>query len=153
MGNDFDGLMSLDLSGLTSEQLAQLIEKAKAKKEQLDLTRDALKKPPRSCPVCGGLLKRHGTTGAGTPRMICSECGKTISYGKPIILDGVELNTEQYKQLIMGMIDNISISKLADRLNVLKQKAHRLKILAYDCLYRDLQSALVRTDAIGNMEH
>ena len=133
------------LDSLTADQLDELIIRAQAirsgqEKEEGHKNADA-------CGFCGSIaIKRHGTTANGNPRMICKDCGKTWTLSET---PDTRLARSQMSALMMGIIDNLPISKLAERMGVSRSTAHQHKIQVGDILYHRMAQELGEVDEKG----
>ena len=118
------------LDSLTADQLDELILRAQEiRSEQQDEPSTGM---INACPHCGSIaLKKHGTTSKGSVRMICKDCGKTITLSES---PNTRLTKSQLAALVSGIIDNLPISVLAERMGVSRSTAHRHKIQVGDIL-------------------
>ena len=83
------------------------------------------------CPLCGSAsYKKHGTTSTGMQRYICKDCGKTFSENYGDSLRYSHLTSEQWLNIIRGIVNNHSLPIIARDCNVSKSTAWacRMKI-------------------------
>ena len=134
------------LDSLTADQLDELILRAQEiRSEQQDEPSAGM---INACPHCGSIaLKKHGTTSKGSVRMICKDCGKTTTLSES---PNTRLTKSQLAALVSGIIDNLPISVLAERMGVSRSTAHRHKIQIGDILYRQLAENMSKVDESGN---
>lgn len=134
------------LDSLTADQLDELIIRAQAIRSEYENTKEEEIIP--SCKHCGSIaIKKHGTTSKGSVRMICKDCGKTFTISEH---PNTRLTRNQMSALFMGIIENIPISQLAERMGVSRSTAHRHKIQIGDILYRRMAENLGAADEKGN---
>lgn len=134
------------LETLSADQLEELIIRAQALKADQE-------KParPTACPHCGSIaIKGHGKTGAGTPRMVCNDCGKAFTYSGAD-LHNARLSKNQLAALILGLVENKTIPQLADTMGTSHSTAHKYKIMFCDILYQALIDQMLERDATGNL--
>ena len=133
------------LDSLTDDQLDELIIRAQAIRSDHQNNKDI--PTISSCPACGSIaLKKHGTTSKGSIRMICKDCGKTFTLSEN---PDTRLTNSQISALYTGIIENIPIGKLADRMGVSRSTAHRHKIQIGDILYQRMAKELGAIDKTG----
>ena len=120
------------LDSLTADQLDELIIRAQAIRSEHQ--NNSEEQSINACIHCGSIrLKKHGTTSKGSIRMICKDCGKTFTLSEN---PDTRLTHSQVSALFMGIIENLPIGQLADRMGVTRSTAHRHKIQIGDILYQ-----------------
>ena len=111
--NSLDDLSLADLQKLHSLISAKL-PKDKTPTENKDLGGDTL----NCCPKCGSTnYKKHGTKD-GRQRYICKDCKKTFSESNATIFYHSRLSTEQWKELLRGMIDRLSTTEISKNVGI-----------------------------------
>lgn len=134
------------LDSLTADQLDELITRAQAIRSEHQNNTD--EQSVAACRHCGSIrIKKHGTTSKGSIRMICKDCGKTFALSEH---PDTRLTRNQMAALFMGIIENIPIGQLADRMGVSRSTAHRHKIQIGDILYQRMAENLGAVDDKGN---
>lgn len=134
------------LDSLTADQLDELIIRAQAIRSEHQNNTD--EQSVAACRHCGSIrIKKHGTTSKGSIRMICKDCGKTFALSEH---PDTRLTRNQMAALFMGIIENIPIGQLADRMGVSRSTAHRHKIQIGDILYQRMAENLGAVDDKGN---
>lgn len=119
------------LDSLTADQLDELIIRAQAIRSEHQNTKE--EQSIAACRHCGSIaVKKHGTTSKGSVRMVCKDCGKTFTLSEH---PNTRLTRGQMSALFTGIIENIPIGQLADRMGVSRSTAHRHKIQIGDILY------------------
>lgn len=75
------------------------------------------------CVHCGSShTKKHGKA-SGKQRYICKDCGKTFNRSTGTIMNHSRLTHAQWKELLRGIIENLTYSKLAKNVGVSKSAA------------------------------
>ena len=99
------------------------------------------------CPECGSTqTKKYGKTAKGTQRRLCKDCGKTWVEAE---VNLSRLSETQKTALFMGMIQNLTISQLAERMNVCESTAYRYKMQVMDIIYLNTTAKLQEVDDHG----
>lgn len=133
------------LDSLTADQLDELILRAQAIRSEQQNDRE--QKSINACPHCGSIaIKKHGTTSKGSIRMICKDCGKTFTISEN---PNTRLTKSQMSALFTGVIENLPIGQLAERMGVSRFTAHRHKIQIGDILYHRMADSLGAVDENG----
>jgi len=133
------------LDSLTADQLDELIIRAQAIRSEHQ--NNSEEQSINACIHCGSIrLKKHGTTSKGSIRMICKDCGKTFTLSEN---PDTRLTHSQMSALFMGIIENLPIGQLADRMGVTRSTAHRHKIQIGDILYQRMAENLGAVDSDG----
>ena len=126
------------LDSLTADQLDELILRAQAIRSEQQNGKEETRID--ACPHCGSIaIKKHGTTSKGSIRMICKDCGKTFTLSEH---PNTRLTKSQLTALFTGVIENLPIGKLAERMGVSRSTAHRHKIQIGDILFQKLAKDL-----------
>lgn len=134
------------LDSLTADQLDELIIRAQAIKSEQQNDKD--QKKINACQKSGSVaIKKHGTTSKGSIRIICKDCGKTFTISES---PNTRLTRSQLTALFTGIIENLPIGQLADRMGVSRSTAHRHKIQIGDILYHRMADGLGAVDENGN---
>ena len=71
-----------------------------------------------ACPHCGSATIVKSGTKDGKQRYKCKDCGKTFMQTTNTLLHRTRLTREQWKELLRGMVENLSISKIADNIGM-----------------------------------
>lgn len=133
------------LDSLTADQLDELILRAQAIRSEQQNGKEETRID--ACPHCGSIaIKKHGTTSKGSIRMICKDCGKTFTISEN---PNTRLTKSQMSALFTGVIENLPISQLAERMGVSRSTAHRHKIQIGDILYHRMADSLGAVDENG----
>ena len=133
------------LDSLTADQLDELIIRAQAIRSEHQNTKE--EEIIAACRHCGSIaIKKHGTTSKGSIRMICKDCGKTFTLSEH---PNTRLTRGQMSALFTGIIENLPISQLAERMGVTRSTAHRHKIQIGDILYQRIAENLGAVDDRG----
>ncbi len=149
MSDFFNEALKGGLDSLTADQLEELIIMAKAKRSESKNDKEVY--DPNSCPHCGSIaIKKHGTSAKGTPRKICKDCGKTFCYGVEASASSSKLSETQLTSLYIGMIQNLTIGQLAEKMNVSRSTAAKHKLKVMDIIYQDTMEHLCAIDDKGN---
>lgn len=75
------------------------------------------------CVHCGSIhTKKHGKA-SGKQRYICKDCGKTFNRFTGTIMSHSRLSISQWKELLRGIIENLTVSKIAKNVEVSKSSA------------------------------
>lgn len=105
------------------------------------------------CPLCGSAsYKKHGTTTSGMQRYICKDCGKTFSENYGDSLRYSHLTSDEWLDIIRGIVNNHSLPQIARDCGISKSTAWscRMKInqaimtmygysdMSYVCFYPDV---------------
>lgn len=134
------GLFSLDdlmkyLDTLTVDEFQQVMSMMEVKKLGLEKAKDnnliVVNDKVLACPHCGSVaVKKHGTS-EGKQRYRCKDCGKTFQATTETVFQHSKLNTQQWKELLRGMVNNLSLQKIADNIDVTAATVwyNRLKVL------------------------
>lgn len=83
------------------------------------------------CPLCGSAsYKKHGTTTSGMQRYICKDCGKTFSENYGDSLRYSHLTSDEWLDIIRGIVNNHSLPQIARDCGISKSTAWscRMKI-------------------------
>lgn len=110
---------------LKTEQMVELAsilmaKQSKANKEA-DYYIDGTDNMP--CVHCGSIhTKKHGKA-SGKQRYICKDCGKTFNRFTGTVMSHSRLSISQWKELLRGIIENLTISRIAKNIEVSKSSA------------------------------
>lgn len=130
---------------LSPEEQAELLILMESKRSDVEKYKDVVNY--EICPKCGSIrTKKNGKTNRGTPRRICKDCGKTWVEADEAL---VRLSETQKTALFTGMIQNLTISQLAERLNVCESTAYRYKMQVMDIIYLNTIGKLEEVDERG----
>ena len=100
------------------------------------------------CLHCGSIaIKKHGTTRAGIQRYICKDCGKSFSANYGLITHYSHLSDWQWREIIRGTVEGLSLTEIAKNINVSVSTAWscRLKV------YQTLKNIYGHTDTFNNI--
>lgn len=121
----FEDLMK-NPSSLTDAQILEMISLLEVEKSKRSKGADSLQshdKPEAkeivACPNCGciGAVK-FGLTATKKQRYKCKECGKTFTKTTQTIFSKSRLDESQWKEIVRGMVDRLSLQKIADNIGV-----------------------------------
>lgn len=133
------------LESLSADQLDELIIRAQAIRSEQQNSQNV--ENTKCCPKCGSIaIKRHGTTSKGSTRMICKDCGKSFTISEH---PDTRLTNGQMSSLYTGIIENLPIRQLAERMGVSRSTAHRHKIQIGDILFHRMAEELGALDSHG----
>lgn len=77
------------------------------------------------CPLCGSAsYKKHGTTTSGMQRYICKDCGKTFSENYGDSLRYSHLTSDEWLDIIRGIVNNHSLPQIARDCGISKSTAY-----------------------------
>lgn len=127
------------LGSLTDDELSELLSRLeieKSRRKQPEDTKGLTIKDKNivACPHCGSVdIKKHGKKD-GHQRYRCKDCGKTFIETSNTMLYRSKLTTEQWKKLIEGIVQHLSLSKIAENIGISPSGVwyNRQKIL--DCM-------------------
>lgn len=107
-----------ELQNLTDEEIKQLFSEVEV--EKLSRTKEEEKgKSIQACPHCGSIdTVKSGKTAAGTQRYQCKDCKKTFTKGTNTIFSNSHLDKIQWHKLFKGIVDRLSLQKIADDMGV-----------------------------------
>lgn len=126
-----------DIDNLTDEQIAELLyiinTKKPSEQKKDDQTKDVI-----VCTHCNSKnIRKHGFK-SGRQRYYCKDCNKTFVSSTGSITYHSRLTPEQWKELIRGVVENLSLSKIAKNIGTTvptawynKQKICKALIEAY----------------------
>lgn len=161
------------LDSLSYDQLVILVERViqKIKKQQknTDTVKEIIEKhfPIKSdtgeysekshciiecCLHCGSVaIKKHGTTRAGIQRYICKDCGKSFSANYGLITHYSHLSDWQWREIIRGTVEGLSLTDIAKNINVSVSTAWSCRLKVYQTLkniygYCDTFNNIVEAD-------
>lgn len=121
MSNLFDELMA-SIDSLTDEQATSLVAAISARRPEVIAQteeKEQFECPPVACPHCGGAeIKKHGLAKSGTQRYKCKYCKKTFSETNRSLIHHSRLTSAQWKGLLLGMVQNLSLSQIAEMIGV-----------------------------------
>ena len=109
---------------LTPEQLAELASiinarQLKPEKEKEEIPSDT-KQP---CVHCGSVNTKKYGKACGRQRFKCKDCGKTFNSSTGAITSNSRLSVGQWKELLRGVVDNLSIKDIAKNVGIAKSSA------------------------------
>lgn len=116
-------LFTKQLGSMTDEEFYALLSKMeieKSRREQPEDTKGLTVKDGNiiACPGCGSVdIKKHGKK-EGKQRYRCKDCGKTFMETANTMLYRSKLTTEQWKELIKGMVQHLSLSQIAENIGI-----------------------------------
>ena len=127
------------LGSLTDDELSELLSRLeieKSRRAQPEDTKELTVKDGNivACPHCGSVdIKKHGKKD-NRQRYRCKDCGKTFIETSNTILYRSKLTTVQWKKLIEGIIQHLSLSQIAESIGISTSAVwyNRQKIL--DCM-------------------
>lgn len=151
MSDFFEEVLNGGLNSLSMDQLDQLIIMAQAKRSEGLIGQDPSENSiPTHCPSGHTSIRKHGTTAAGTPRMLCTTCKKAFTYGAGSNSQNNRLTDYQLTALYIGIIENTPIGKLADRLNISRAAVAKQKLKVMNIIYQNFYSRITAVDESGN---
>lgn len=87
------------------------------------------------CLHCGSIaIKKHGTTRAGIQRYICKDCGKSFSANYGLITHYSHLSDWQWREIIRGTVEGLSLTDIAKNINVSVSTAWSCRLKVYQTL-------------------
>ncbi len=109
---------------LTPEQLAELASIINARQPISEKIKEEIPSNGKQpCVHCGSInTKKHGKV-SGRQRFLCKDCRKTFNSSTGAITSGSRLSVGQWKELLRGVVDNLSISKIAQNVGITKSSA------------------------------
>lgn len=123
--SDFFNDILKGLDDLTEEQLNELMSRLEVKKSGQSKNKGTTKEPSTSndtdiiaCIHCGSVdTKKHGKYN-GKQRFFCKDCKKTFTPTTNKFFHHSKLNEAQWKELLRGMIENLSLTKIAENVDI-----------------------------------
>lgn len=103
---------------LTPEQMEQLASALAVRMQgKPESKKDVQELEFNGCPHCGSIdYKKHGLK-AGKQRYFCKDCRKTFVSTTGTILYRSKLSEEQWKGLILGIIQNLSLKEISETID------------------------------------
>ena len=118
--SDFFGELMESIDSLTEEQVNALLSKLEVKRAGSRKVQEESKdeQEPMACPRCGSIaIKKHGRK-SGRQRYYCKDCHKTFVETSNCIQYRSRLTPAQWRGLLLGMVQNLSLSQIADIIGV-----------------------------------
>lgn len=105
-------------SKLTDKQLATLLSRLEVEKSRRETGKQHTKDAEvHSCPVCKSTTYvKCGKTAAGTQRYKCKSCGKIFTPQINLLFKNSHLTQEQWAELVRGIVDELSLTKIAQNI-------------------------------------
>lgn len=121
MADLFDEMLN-SIDSLSDDQLDMLLSILEVKKSGQEKAKEAglLVDDGQiiACPHCGSAtIKKHGKS-QGKQRYMCKDCGKTFLNSIGTMFHHSKLNSYQWKELLKGMVLNLSLSKIAENMGI-----------------------------------
>lgn len=117
--SDFFEEMLGSIDSLSEEQIHELLSRLEVK--QSKNKQEKLKADKTSgtiCVHCGSSkIKKHGFK-SGRQRYYCKDCNKTFTISTNSILYRSRLTPAQWKELCRGMVENLSLQKIAYNMDI-----------------------------------
>lgn len=115
MADIFNTLLD-SIDNLTDEQVEELISRLNVRKPTSKSKRATTNNEELrniACIHCGSMaIRKHGFK-SGKQRYFCRDCGKTFVNSTGSITYHSKLTPEQWRELIRGIVENLSLSKIA----------------------------------------
>jgi len=111
------------LGSLTDDELSDLLSRLefeRSRREKPEDTKDLTVKDENiiACPHCGSVsIKKHDKR-KGTQRYRCKDCGRTFTETSNTMMYHSKLTKEQWKILIKGMVQHLSLSQIAEEMKI-----------------------------------
>lgn len=152
MSDFFQEVLNGGLNSLSNDQLDELIIMAQAKRSESSTGQDEEEKlVPTCCKECGSIsIRKNGFTAAGTPRMYCNDCKVSFVYGPNSKRQRSHLSDVQLTAFYIGIVENMSIGQLADKLNVSRSTVEKQKLKTMNIIYQNFYSKITAVDESGN---
>ena len=118
--SDFFGELMESIDSLTEEQVNALLSKLEVKRAGSQKIQEESKdeQEPMACPHCGSIaIKKHGRK-SGRQRYYCKDCHKTFVETSNCIQYRSRLTPARWRGLLLGMVQNLSLSQIADIIGV-----------------------------------
>lgn len=117
--SDFFSELMKSVDSLTDEQVNELMSRLEVKRAGSQNIKELSKDEeiPTACPHCGSIdIKKHGRK-SGRQRYYCKDCHKTFVETSRSLQYHSRLTPAQWRGLLLGMVQNLSLSKIADMLD------------------------------------
>ena len=154
MSDFFQEALRGGLDSLTADQLDELIIMANSKRSELtkEEGRENTDIQEHKCPKCDSTsFSKYGKTKKGTQRFICNKCRATTCLEIDADNKKSRLTKTQMSALLTGIIQNLTISQLADNMKISKSAAAKHKLKIMDILNKKLVEHLNCVDSEGNV--
>lgn len=117
---DFFQEMIESIDSLSEEQLQELLSilnaRQSTKNQKVVSTSDY--QDTIKCEYCGSEnLKKHGLRG-DKQRYYCKDCKRTFVIKSAPIIQFSKLTEAQWKELLRGMVQNLTLKKIAENVNI-----------------------------------
>lgn len=115
--------MLSNLGSLTDTELEELmsrLEVEKSVREKHENTKGLMVEDGQiiACPYCGSAsIKKHGIKD-GKQRYRCKDCKKTFMLTTDTLFHHSHLSYEQWLELLRGLVQNLSLAKIADNIGI-----------------------------------
>lgn len=126
-------LFTKQLGSMTDEEFYDLLSRMEIEKSRREQPKDT-KGNITACPHCGnGNIRKHGKRG-GKQRYYCKDCKTAFTETANTMLHHSKLTVEQWKGLLTGMVQHLSLSQIAQNIGISPAGVwyNRQKIL--DCM-------------------
>ena len=117
---DFFQEMIGSIDSLSEEQLQELLSILNARQSIKDkkINSNSDCKGTVKCEYCGSEnIKKHGLRGE-KQRYYCKDCKRTFVIKSSPIVQSSKLTEAQWKELLRGMIENLSLKKIAENIDI-----------------------------------
>lgn len=113
--------MFKNLGSLSDEELEELLSRLEVEKSgrtKFKDTKGLIIEDGNvvSCPHCGGATLTKTGKKDGKQRYRCKDCGKYFMQTTNTMFHHTHLSREQWKELLRGMVQNLTLSKIADNI-------------------------------------
>lgn len=107
----------------------------------------------RICPNCGLRMNKNGHTKHGIQKYICKGCNHTISSTTNTVTYHSKKDFSVWKNIIDMSLDNLTIRKMAKRLNVSTQTVFNIRHKIFEALSRFLDKQSLKSQILGDEEY
>lgn len=117
---DFFQEMIESIDSLSEEQLQELLSilNAKQSTKKQKAVSNSVYQDTIKCEYCGSKnLKKHGLRGS-KQRYYCKDCKRTFVLKSVPIVQSSKLTEAQWKELLRGMIQNLTLKKIAENVDI-----------------------------------
>lgn len=113
--------MLKNLGSLTDEELEELVsrlEVEKSSREKFEDTKGLIVNNGKvvACPHCGSASLNKTGKKDGKQRYRCKDCGKYFMQTTKTMFNHSQLSHEQWMELLRGMVQNLSLTQIADNI-------------------------------------
>ena len=107
----------------------------------------------RTCPNCGNIMCKNGHTHNGTQKYICKTCGETITSTTNTVTYCSKKPFSIWEKVIGLTLDNLSIRKIAKRLELSTQTVFNMRHKIFEATARFLDKQKLKEVIQGDEEY